>query len=587
MPYLFAASVGPVQEFIAAARRTRDLWFGSYLLSELSKAVAFALQSTEGAGGQLIFPAPLQPKVDLQPDSPFSASNVMLAILPDQIEPSRFWKDLRVAAEDRWKALANQVYADIRREWVAQDRWDAQLANVVEFYAAWIPLGASNDYRACRARVMRLLAGRKATRDFPAWLGERGVPKSSLDGARETVFVPLQREQTLERATALKLSDGEELDAIGLVKRCGGTRRQYPSVVRIAADPWLRALTTQERASLRSVCAPLPRHGLTQLPKERFPQYQDFPFEGIAVYETRYAEAAELAAENKRADLLGQLRKTLTGLYRDRGQPNPYLAVLLADGDAMGKAIAAIDSPEKHREFSAALSGFASEASGVVIRHHGTLVYSGGDDVLAFVPVDKALVCARALSDSFRDALGPHANPLPTLSVGVAIGHMMDPLEDLLRYARAAEKLAKLPDKNGLAISFHVRNGGVLSFRAQWSANPDQFIWKLALLYRHDRVPDGAAYELKRIADFYATCTGDWATSALKMDAYRSLTRKAFADDEARDEVFDLLAGVNSPSDLLRFTSALLIARRIADASPAARGPNGTPSISQPSGETA
>lgn len=31
MTYLLAIRIGPVQEFIAAARRTRDLWFGSTL----------------------------------------------------------------------------------------------------------------------------------------------------------------------------------------------------------------------------------------------------------------------------------------------------------------------------------------------------------------------------------------------------------------------------------------------------------------------------------------------------------------------------------------------------------------------------
>ena len=40
MEYLFLASIGPVQSFIASARRTRDLWFGSMLLSELAKAAA-------------------------------------------------------------------------------------------------------------------------------------------------------------------------------------------------------------------------------------------------------------------------------------------------------------------------------------------------------------------------------------------------------------------------------------------------------------------------------------------------------------------------------------------------------------------
>ena len=44
MNYLLSVTVGPVQDFIAAARRCRDLWFGSYLLSEVSKAAAKALQ---------------------------------------------------------------------------------------------------------------------------------------------------------------------------------------------------------------------------------------------------------------------------------------------------------------------------------------------------------------------------------------------------------------------------------------------------------------------------------------------------------------------------------------------------------------
>ena len=43
MNHLLQIAIGPVQEFIAAARRTRDLWFGSYLLSEISKAAALSV----------------------------------------------------------------------------------------------------------------------------------------------------------------------------------------------------------------------------------------------------------------------------------------------------------------------------------------------------------------------------------------------------------------------------------------------------------------------------------------------------------------------------------------------------------------
>ncbi len=45
---------GPVQDFLAQARRTRDLWVGSYLLSYLA---AHALDSAQRAGGRVVLPA--------------------------------------------------------------------------------------------------------------------------------------------------------------------------------------------------------------------------------------------------------------------------------------------------------------------------------------------------------------------------------------------------------------------------------------------------------------------------------------------------------------------------------------------------
>ena len=57
--HLLALSIGPVQEFILASRRTRDLWFSSYRVSEISKVAALASEETlRDTKGCLIFPAP-------------------------------------------------------------------------------------------------------------------------------------------------------------------------------------------------------------------------------------------------------------------------------------------------------------------------------------------------------------------------------------------------------------------------------------------------------------------------------------------------------------------------------------------------
>ena len=58
--YLISIAIGPVQDFIASARRSRDLWFGSWLLSELSKAAAEYIDSQKG---ELIFPSSLSGNV--------------------------------------------------------------------------------------------------------------------------------------------------------------------------------------------------------------------------------------------------------------------------------------------------------------------------------------------------------------------------------------------------------------------------------------------------------------------------------------------------------------------------------------------
>ncbi|MEJ5370334.1 MAG: type III-B CRISPR-associated protein Cas10/Cmr2, partial [Bryobacteraceae bacterium] len=54
MTYLLSISIGPVQDFIAAARRTADLYAGSQILQEVCKAAAMSIHES---GGMLIFPS--------------------------------------------------------------------------------------------------------------------------------------------------------------------------------------------------------------------------------------------------------------------------------------------------------------------------------------------------------------------------------------------------------------------------------------------------------------------------------------------------------------------------------------------------
>lgn len=548
MSHLLAIAVGPVQEFIAAARRTRDLWFGSYLLSEISRAVA---KSVEAHGGKLIFPASSDAE---------NVANVILAELPSG-DPKAVADKAKLAAKDCWLKFAvdawNQAHGVIRKE-----IWDEQKDDVIEFYAAWVK--QSGNYSEDRKKLMRLLAGRKTLRNFREQrFNDAGIPKSSLDGQRPSVFVqPQSRSQRDElRATwpkLLRLASGEELDVVGVTKRLGKKRGEshptYSSVARVAAETWLQGVRNKAAfEALKTACEAV--RGLNKVAEQN---YQYFPFEGTVIYKDRHTDLQkELGLDAT------DLKPVASALKKLGGEPNPYLAVLVADGDSMGKRLSQIESAPLHREFSAKLATFAAQAKKIVEseNHCGVLIYAGGDDVIAFLPVHTALLCARSLRADFHNTSGM------TLSVGIAIGHFMENLEDLLDYGRTAEKAAKKPDRDGLAVHLHKRGGAPIGVRARWSDNPDHRLERFANLMNEGIIPTKLPYELRAMAKLYESPSwAENADAAIQQDLYRLIAKKTSRGSATvRQALSEFIREMNS-GKLMTLAIELLVARQIATA---------------------
>src|SRR5690606_34165073 len=116
--HLLLVTLGPVQEFIAQARRTRDLWYGSHLLPELGRAAARALAD---GGADLIFPAlrkgdaELSPcRAPVRPDGtpPQNVANKLLAEVPAGLDPENLARSVREAVMRYWRDdLAGPVKA--------------------------------------------------------------------------------------------------------------------------------------------------------------------------------------------------------------------------------------------------------------------------------------------------------------------------------------------------------------------------------------------------------------------------------------------------------------------------------------------
>jgi CRISPR-associated protein Cmr2 len=494
--YLLAISLGPVQGFIAAARKTRDLWFGSYLLSDIARQTAKRINEQNGA--TLIFPGVETP--DKLNENNFSVANVILAVVSGN--PQEIAKQAEKAANDAWKTHvenAKQKVEEYGNNVLRQDIWNKQKDNFVEFYAAWVPYNAS-DYQRNRKRVMRLLAGRKACRDFVQEQStDDRLPKSSLDGARDTV---LQEKLPNDFRKHLHIRNGEQLDLIGIVKRFGGGRKKFPSLGEIAVNPILK-----DRAA------------------------------GFS--------ADEIDDEDNEFEKC------------------PYLAVICADGDKMGAAISSLDSPEKHKQFSIALSAFSQAVPGIVKAHYGECVYAGGDDVLAFVPVDGALPCARELSESFKKKL---KNYDVSLSVGVVIGHYHEMLETILEFARKAEKKAKGTERNGLAISMYHRSNAECSVREQWTHDMDKRIMEWAVLFKNNVIPRKFPYDLRTLKDLYngVNLSEKDLMDCLKKQLYAAAKHKQINEMRAQ-ELYVAFGNIRTIGDAEKLVNEMLIAQIIGE----------------------
>ncbi|PRP91418.1 CRISPR-associated protein [Enhygromyxa salina] len=498
--HLLLVAIGPVQDFIAQARRTRDLWHGSHLISELSRAVA---RSLSGSGARLLVPAldpgdlglvecwtPIRPTTGAPPDA---VANKIWALVPTHESPRRISELARDALKQCMREQAAKVWAKLGEQLPVESEavWHEQVDDALEFVAGWLAIG-DRAFGEVRAELDDAVSARKRLRDFRPWTQQRGsVRKSSLDGARETVL-PDARKRPRQRAFLQRkfgLGESEELDAIGLIKRAGAEPEHFIPLVNVALAPWLAWATRHHEAAVeacRSACRDL---GVQRIDSPTLAD--DFRFEASILLPDRWPalEREQGYDEPKRQTQWEATKAAVLGLRRTARAPQhgPYVACLIADGDRMGEAINRLSDPEGFRRFSGGLSTFAKTARTIVSEHSGSLVYAGGDDVLAFVPVSTALACADALRRRFVEIVGPTCralnlvdddHPAPSLSVGIGVGHFMQSMGELLELGRDAEKLAKgsaLPkhqQRNALAIIVDKRSGGRRSWRLRWPADP-------------------------------------------------------------------------------------------------------------------
>jgi CRISPR-associated protein Cmr2 len=181
-------------------------------------------------------------------------------------------------------------------------------------------------------------------------------------------------------------------------------------------------------------------------------------------------------------------------------------------GDAAANDVKRPLSPSYHAALSESLNHFSLYAAGQIVeKFSGQLFYAGGDDVLAILPAQYALDCATALKCAFQGQVPedlPEAvkkplrdlfelkdgflrclvhssrsenhrpnwpllvpGPEATVSVGIAVGHVRSPMQDVIKAAREAESAAKkVPNKGAYCLRVLKRSGESAEFSARFES---------------------------------------------------------------------------------------------------------------------
>jgi CRISPR-associated protein Cmr2 len=520
------------------------------LLSELSRAAAYEIAKTENVGIEsLIFPSPpsledLSIKIEELSDKkkrPLNVANKIVALVEQT--PDTLGNAVKAAIDNRLSEVKKEVFSPLGL--LEDEAVKAQIDHLVEYSWVLVPFNGETTYEQARKRAEAILGARKNTIFFEpvTWGSHR--EKSSIDGRLESVIPPEQypRPKDTPQSRAYKIEKlyhtygagpHEHLSAVDLLKRLGLKLPNVRSTSHIAALPFLERL--RDMSILDQEETQKQREEAQKRWKEYIEQVKKlspFPIIEKIVYPhpiTDNVDGALLFEERLLADTVDRsqfpvAKRALEHFFKftdtllNGMRPSPYYVVLLADGDGMGKAIdaQAAEGPDGHRNISKALALFAENVPDIVKKHHGALVYAGGDDVLALLPLHTALDCARKLSEVFKEELKAFADSeghTPTLSAGMAVMHHVSLLQDALTMVRNAEHNAKNQiGKNALAIRVQKRGGEpvdlVVAFPPTQAQKQQQdqstpALWPsikqfelLTKLCEAGIIPGGMAYELR------------------------------------------------------------------------------------------
>jgi len=504
VPKILHFTIGPVQGFVAQARRTRDLWSGSFLLSYLAGQ---AMYTVIKGGGRIVFPSVqdrngepsdrLLKSIEAYEkgfeinDGPIIGTlpNRFKAEVPDNFDPV----DCEKAVRDAWKRIVQAVWDRYVADVAGQGNgtkliWDRQIENFWDM--AWVVCDTfeSDNMLDCRKNwrsyVPQVEPGDKCT-----IMGNQqelsGYYSSKNAGMREkqTIFWSAIR----GRVSGLDLRDDERLCAISLVKRLfprvspqaigWEVPINYPSTVYLSAVHWMEKMLEQKSEMIEEFVEVIETGELYKNAQSEYKTRincltklaESKEAQKFINLDGNFLHKATLSNEHLWPENSKEQRDRLLGVLKKfKEYSEHFYSVLLMDGDNLGALLQDYDG----EKISAALARFSEKVNKIVQDNNGILIYVGGDDVLTLLPLQDALEAAIKLRNAYSKAFQGSGIPgdRATISAGIVYAHHHAPIKSVLKEAhRLLDEVAKeKTGRDSLAINVWKTAGPVLCWSAPW-----------------------------------------------------------------------------------------------------------------------
>ena len=604
---LLIFTFSPVQGFISTARKPRDLFTGSYIISYLTEELIKRSKLKEKV---------IYPQLRCEDSNLANYPNKFIALVEENIceklkkEFEKIWEEiyegvwrgLNLKLNDQKEKVYKQYLKHVKNyftvfcectELVSEEKWKKILKIPEEELK---DLRAKDNYAYTYDLTERILGAKKSWRPYrnvvddttyyDKEVKEKYPNGCTMCGERlHLAFDWKNKDNVFNEGDKYHVRKNEKLCGVCLVKRFAVKYYfrnlkekfwNFPSLEEIAGIKFKKKL--QEKLEKN----PHIKEKLERL----YENLKDTPYtlsEGLLGYKEKalLIDSEIFRREGwkalfKEAEYLEKHKADIQSIYellKGEGleHKNQYYSILLSDGDSIGSWLGIKSdirneplSEEFHKKFSEKLSEYAKDITSIENFTYQT-IYAGGDDFMGFFHPADVVEFAKICAEIFTERLKEKALKTPSISGGAVVAHVKISLQDVFEKARFLEKKAKsVEGKGALAVGVMTRNASLTYFISKWEDIDTFFLFKKA--FKNRELAQNFGYDLAEVA-VYLKNRKEVFYSLLK----RALGRKAKGDIKPENLYASAVCFIEKTETYLKeenpienFLSLLYVARFIA-----------------------